>query len=503
MPIPVILDRSSTVLLQGQIFAQIRRLILEGHLPPGSRLPASRALAEGLEVSRNTIMLVYERLTDEGYIESRGACGTFVSTRIPQEKPAEKGRSRLSISGHRNRGRHSWAPSPPPYRVTPHRVTSPNRGTLEYDFWSGRPDGRLFPLSTWRRLVLRRLSGRGTRFGEYGSPAGLGELRRAIATHVGITRGIRADPEQIVITGGIQEGISIVAALLLKPGAVAMVEDPCYTGVVAPLELRGARIHPVEVDREGVVIDRLPASGAAVGFLTPSHQYPLGGTLTLERRFELLAWAARVGAYIVEDDYDCDFRYAGAPLTALKGIDDAERVIHLGTFSKSLGPGLRLGFAVLPPDLVERFVAAKAALNNAEPWLEQSALAEFIVDGGFSAHLRRLRKIYMARRDCVVEALRRFGEPVLGGADAGLHLAWELPPQLPPPSVLAAVARRVGVGIYGVTEANAKCFTLRPALERTVTLGYAAMTEDEIATAFDRISIALEQDARIAGEATR
>ncbi len=499
MQLPLKIDHASTLSLQAQIVEQIRDAILRGQLKPGTRMAGTRTLSQQLGVSRNTALLAYERLAAEGYLQTDRACRTFVSFDIPEECL----RSR-ALAEDGNNGTRAAVRLPPAFRGRRHMVVNPRRSRLATDFWVGRPDARSFPLRVWRRLLMRNLVRAWSNLTEYGQPAGLLELRRAIADYLGPARGITATPEQVVIVAGCQQGLDLVARLLLGPDSRCVVESPCYQGAAFLFESYGAAIDYVPVRDDGIDTALLPAGPAAIAYVTPSHQYPLGVTMSLERRLRLLEWARRTGSYIIEDDYDSDFRYQGSPLTALKGLDRCDCVIYLGTFSKSLGAGLRLGYLVLPRELAEPAATIKALTDNGNPWLEQAALAELIHGGSYDAHLRRIRQTYLHRRNCLIECLgRHFGPVRLSGLDGGMHLVWHLPPDFPPAAELQALALAERVGIY--TLSSGAAYEPRPSewTDRVIMLGYSSVNERQIADGIARIAAALGRSRRPAAGADR
>ena len=487
MQIPIRIDPSSRRSLQQQVFDAIRGLILDGRLHPGTAVPASRALSEQLGVSRNTVLLAYERLIGEGYLQSRPAVGTFVTHNLPESALSADADPLLTDS----------ARQPLPRRLVRFRgraqaVVNPHRHRLAIDFWVGRPDPHSFPGKAWRRLLLHHLGIGGRHLTEYNDPLGLYELRRAIAEYLGPARGIQTDPERIVIVAGIQQALNIVARLFVNDAATVVVECPCYQGAAYLFESYGAAIRPVPVDANGLETARLPAGAVSLAYVTPSHQYPLGSTLPLERRLQLLEWASQAGAYIVEDDYDSDFRYTGSPLTALAGLDRQGAVIYLGTFSKSIGAGLRLGYMVVPTELVEPVRIVKALLDNGHPWLEQAVLADFIASGSYANHLRRIRQIYRQRRDCLADALQtHFGPVRLGGLEGGMHIVWTLPASLPDAPQVQALALQAGVGVYALDGGAATDFDWPGYRDRTLLLGYSSLTEAQIREGITRLAGAL------------
>lgn len=470
------LDPRGPGTLQDRIFGGVRDAILSGRLRPGTRLSSSRDLAQSLGVSRNTVMLAYERLAIEGYLEVRGRGGTYIPNILPDICLA---------SPKAKTSEPAQFPQPtryPPLFFRGERPAMRDRGAEQpqVDFWYGRGDRETLPLTAWRRLLTENLGRAATNLVEYPAIAGLPELRHAVADHLATTRGVRVDWQRVIITAGAQEALDLVAKAFVVPGIAVVVENPCYQGVASVFaSAHEASLIPVAVDRHGMDIDALErVGGAALVCVTPSHQFPTGTILPLERRLRLLAWAERVGAYVVEDDYDSDFRYDGPPISALAGLDRAgDRVIYIGTFSKALGAGLRTGFMVAPAAIVDALTTAKALATGGQPWLEQAALAQFIAEGGYRRHLRKLRRSRRHARDALVAALRRhFGDVDLSGEDGGMHLMWWLPPHLNA-TVLAAAARKRGVGIYPPSAAGARVFGSEP---NALVLGYPSLSESQI-----------------------
>lgn len=487
MEIPVLLDPKSRQSLQAQLYEQIRKLILGGRLKPGTPLPASRALSRQLGVSRNTVMLAYDRLSAEGYLQTREAIGTYVSFELPEDcLTAKRLASTADTSAQDFPTRRQIAFAGRPQAVV-------NQRRLAYDFWLGRPDPHSFPIKAWRRLINRTLVTAGTRLTEYRDPAGLIDLRQAIADHIGPARGINVDPDQIIIVAGCQEGLNLTARLLLREGMSVAIENPAYQGAAYLYESYRARLMPVCVDENGLSVEDLPAEGAALLYVTPSHQYPMGFTLSLERRLRLLDWAWRTGTYIVEDDYDSDFRYRGSPIAALMGLDSHGCVIYLGTFSKSIGAGLRIGYLVVPKHLAGPAGTAKALLDNGHPWLEQAVLAEFLAGGGYDNHLRRIRQSYAERRDCLTDCLKRhFGEVAISGSECGMHIAWHLPDDLPRAARLQEMAAEHGVGIYTLQSGAAYDFGGCAYSDRAIMLGFSSLNERQIRSGTERVAAAVD-----------
>lgn len=491
MELTLALDKDSKEPLQAQIFDQLRGLILSGKLHAGATVPPSRALAERLVVSRNTVIHAYERLAGEGYIESRGTAGMFVSPLLPDDA--------LLVSDGVPVASDEPEETPEPvlcFAGSPGGQGKSARPRI--DFWVGRCAASTFPIRVWRRLVMRHLEAVDDHLTDYCDPSGLPELRQAIAEHLGRARGMTIDANQVVVTSGSQDALNVVYRLVADRYDTFFVENPCYQGAALLFQSLGAKVHPVDIDGAGMKTSDLPETGSGVAFVTPSHQFPMGVTLTLERRLQLLQWAERTDSLIIEDDYDSDFRYDAPPLTALAGLDNCRRVFYLGTFSKSLGAGLRLGYAVVPRSFVPRTRVVKAHMSNGQPWLEQSVLTEFLRSGEFDRHLRRTRKVYKGRRDRLTECLAaRFPETRISGSDSGLHLVWTLPRFFPPASAIQAQARAQGIGVYTLGSGAALCFGPQPR-DDILLLGYPSLSESDIERAVERLGRLID-DMRDAG----
>ncbi|MGI9501750.1 MAG: PLP-dependent aminotransferase family protein, partial [Geminicoccaceae bacterium] len=386
LQLPLALEAESERSLQAQIFDQIRSMILDGRLRLGDPLPASRLLSEQMGVSRNTTILAYERLLSEGYIETKPSVGTFVSPTLPDKA------LRSEYLPLKEGSNHAAKAPLIQFSGRVQSVFNPHGAHLDQDFWVGRPDADTFPRRAWKRLLCEQISKLGAGLTAYGGPEGYQPLRKAIASYLGPARGIAAAEDQIIIVGGSQDGLNLIARLLLGPDTVVALEQPCYQGAAYVFESFNADIRPIPVDADGLQVELLEDVGNAIVYVTPSHQYPTGAMLTPERRQRLLDWAAATGSSVIEDDYDSDFRYDGSPLTALKGLDAKGNVIYLGTFSKSIGAGIRLGYLVVPESLIEPARRLKSLMNNnGQPILEQAVLAEFMNQDGYSRHLRTIR----------------------------------------------------------------------------------------------------------------
>lgn len=492
MQLPLRIKRGAEQNLQLQIFEQIRQLILDGRLHPGARMPASRGLAADLGVSRNTVVLAYDQLASEGYVETRQPIGSFVSENVIYDGPMTASDDAVENGGDaaaRKRARvvfHGEA----------HTVTPPKGGSLSHDFWVGRPDARLFPARMWEQLLHQQFHDTRSGISGYGDPAGLWSLREALAMHVGAARGIKASPDQILVTSGIQQGLNVLARLFVRRDTPIAIENPCYRGAANTFRSYGARLLPVEVDHCGANVAGLSVDPALL-YLTPSHQYPTGETMTMERREQVLDWAARANAYVIEDDYDSDFYYDRAPMPALHSFDERGQVIYLGTFSKSLAAGLRVGYMIVPRPLIEAATAVKTLLDNCSPWLPQTLLAEFVTSGAFAHHLRRIRTIYRSRRDCLIHALGEFfGDVEIRGSQGGMHLVWQLPDSMSEAVDFERRCRDHGVGIYSMGSGNAYMTdAIAARYTRSVMLGYAALDEKEILEGVQRLAAVPRSDA--------
>ena len=487
--LPLEIDREFPEQLQLQIFRGIQQLIIDGLLKPSQILPSFREMAAQLDVSKNTVILAYERLICEGYLATKPGVGTFVSPDLPEQalqisqhvpEPHEK----LDLMARRH---------PLLFHGRLHEIAAHNRNKAKIDFAIGEPEPTTFPARVWKSILAQKLDHRHGAMSQYRDPAGLWDLRAAIAGRLGPTRGINVEPEQVIIVGGSQEALNLISRLLVASETRVAVESPCYQGAAFVFEAARAEIVPVGVDAQGLDTDLLPDEPVSLIYLTPSHQYPLGGTLPLERRLKLLEWAWNSGAYVIEDDYDSDFRYQGSPLFALTGLDRHESVIYLGTFSKSIGPGIRVGYIVAPKALVGPLTTLKGLLNNGNPWMEQAVLAEFLTSGGFDSHLRKVQRIYKSRQKVLIDELRaHFGVANVKGIEGGMHLIWTLPEGSMPAEMLRIKALEKGIGIYPLESGAASFTTSSEQRERMVMLGFPAVPEDDIRKAIATLAAIIQ-----------
>ena len=395
--------------ITGEIYRQLRAAILDGRLRPGERLPPTREVAQRLSVSRTTVMVGYERLAGEGYLTSRVGAGTYVADVV-------------SLTNARSPGVDSPL-RPRPFWNTARLPPDMSR-RAEFDFRPGLPDAEMLPYPQWRRLLASELRPEAVGNGSYADPQGDPGLRTAIARHVGITRGVDATPDDILIINSTQQAIDLVARVLLEPGDAVAVEDPGFNPQRRVLVSLGMRVTGVPVDREGMVVRAVPLDTKLV-VVSPSHQLPLGMAMSLRRRVALLEWAERAGAAIIEDDYDSEFRFGGRPLDSLQSLDPARHVIYVSSFSKTILPTLRLAFLVMPPSLNIALRKAKF-LSDWHTWLPgQRALAKFIDQGLYGRHVRQMRAVYQERHERIAEVLARdFAEHLeVIPSQAGLHLS--------------------------------------------------------------------------------
>ncbi|NIH88002.1 PLP-dependent aminotransferase family protein [Amycolatopsis granulosa] len=440
------------------IYRQIRDAILDGRLRAGDTLPPTRELAQRLAVSRTTVSAAYDRLIAEGFLESRAGSGTFVGAGARRDvRPTGGAPASLTPVA-------VWDDVPGP----PHRF----REQPEFDFRTGAPDVALFPFDTWRRLVSQQLRRSRRDVLTYGDPEGHPGLREAIARHIGVSRAVRVTPDDVLVTNGSQQAVDLAARVLIEPGARVAVEDPGYPPPRQLFTTLGARPVGVPVDEEGIVVDDIPADCRLV-YVTPSHQYPLGVPMSMARRVALIEWARRHDAAILEDDYDTEFRYTGRPLEPLRNLDPSGRVLYIGSFSKVLLPGLRLGFLVAPPGLRPALGKAKYLTDWHSASVTQAALAEFMDSGEFARHLRRTRREYAARREVVCRVVERdFPWLRLIPSSAGLHVSAVSSKPVRP---VVRAARQAGVRISTLGD-----FTTVPDALDGLVFGFGAIPRERI-----------------------
>ncbi|HEY3464627.1 MAG TPA: PLP-dependent aminotransferase family protein [Amycolatopsis sp.] len=420
--------------LSARIYRQLRDAVLDGRLRTGERLPPTRELARRLAVSRNTVAVAYDRLTADGFLTGRVGAGTYVSASLP----APKRRKAPSAQGPRPKA--VWRSLPPPVQAS---------AAAEFDFRVGVPDAALFPLETWRRLLARELRD-AAGFADYADPGGHAGLRAAIARHVGVSRSVRAEADDVLVTQGAQQALDLLCRVLVSPGDRVAVEEPGYRRAKLLFASHGAEVVGVPVDGEGLDVDALPPRTKLV-YVTPSHQFPLGTPMSLARRTALLAWAARADAVIVEDDYDSEFRFSDRPLEPLQSLDRAGRVAYVGSFSKTLLPMLRLGFLIAPPSLQDALRHARQLSDWHGDVPAQAALARFVDEGLFARHIRRATKVYAERHERLTSILdsRFAGRLRVVPSAAGLHLCALAEEDTEP---IAARARQAGAAVQTLSD---------------------------------------------------
>lgn len=453
---PITLDTRSETPLYRQISMWFQRAILAGQLQPGQRVPSTRALAKALRVSRIPVLSAYELLIAEGYFQPFVGAGTCVSQSIPDAMcRAERDSlpSAGSIEAEHGAGR-AVSGRAAGMRGSAQAWLDPCRGCTDLDH---------FPIGIWSKLINRHARKISRDIMGYGDPMGYAPFREALAEYLGAFRAVTCDPSQILVTTGAQQGLLISALTLLDPKDEVWIEEPGYPGTQLALQAASARLVPVPVDREGLVVERgiEMAKRARAAFVAPSHQFPLGVTLSAARRIELLGWAARAGAWIVEDDYDSEFRFCGNPLASLQGIDTEGRVIHVGTLTKVMFPTLRLGYMVMPKDLIGDFLGIRNANDTfATSVLPQMVMTDFMREGHFARHIKRTRAVYMERRRAfeIAIAARADGLLEVVGDEAGMFIVGLLPPGVDDVDV-AARARKAGFR----ANALSKCYLGLPA----------------------------------------
>lgn len=475
----------SSLALHVRIQRALRQLILEGLLVPGSRLPATRTLSKSLGVSRDTVEMAYVQLQLDGYITRREGAGSYVSPQI----------------GSPLQGLHQHAVSIPHHSRSDTPVALSTRGQETLDsggvtdqqavraFATGLPETRTFPVDVWERLQRQALKDYRSHVLLHGDPQGAQPLREAIATYLNLERGAKVTADQVLILSSTRQALYLCAHMLVDAGGPILMEDPGYFGARKAFEMAQLQVKPIAVDAQGLRTDLLYAdkSGANTVYVTPSHQYPTGATLSLERRLALIAWANARRGWIIEDDYDSQFHYEGQPTACVQGLDTCDRTIYIGTFSKSLYPGLRMGYMVLPKPLVKPMCHARSILDGHTPQMTQLTLARFIDSGHFGAYIRAMRKVYAARREAMAQSVHTHLQDIVTA-----HLP---PGGLQMPCLLAegwseqqtiTQAARAGIVLPGLK----RLYDTPPATGGWL-LGFSALTPHEIETAMVQLRRAI------------
>ena len=470
-------DRTSKVRLDRQLYEILRGYMLDGSIAAGTSLPATRTLAQHLGVGRNTVVAAYDQLFAEGYVEAQSGSGTRVAALLRAPIRARQGRAPAD-SPHLSRRGELMASRPQPPR-------SPGK----LNFHPGFPESATFPFSTWARLLARNARRRGDDILGYQSYAGHLGLRGAIAEYLAVSRGVKCSPEQVIVVTGAQAGLDLVARLLLDDGETAWLEEPGYLGARSALLGGGARLAPLRVNRRGWELGDPELPSPRMIYVTPSCQWPLGTIMRMEERLQLLAIAERHNAWVIEDDYDGEYRFRGQPVPALHGIDHTQRVIYVGTFGKTLFSSLRIGFLVAPTKLAPAFERALSVTGQFAPLLLQATLADFIRGGYFATHLKRMRRLYVRRQTAFVDLCRReLGVWMdVSENDAGMQiLGWLKPPY--DDRVIASTALRHGVDVQPVS-INYN----HDAPRHGLLLGYAALSDREVLRAINGLKAAFEE----------
>ena len=483
------LERDSEIPLARQIYTILSDLILNEELSAGEKLPASRSLATDCGVSRNTIMFAYEQLLAEGYVVSQTGSGTFVSDTVPvtdwsteegheqqEEVPVADQEAQLSQRGF-------------------DLVNSPQASQEQWQpFVAGVPDISLFPKDIWMRLLRKHWQQATPAMLSYAHGAGYLPLRQALIERLRLARSVNGTAEQVMMISGLHNAISLIAHLLIDPGMTVWMENPGFWGASTVLKMAGANIVPIDIDEEGLApTDEQLANPPKLIFVTPSHQYPLGHVMSLARRRMLLDYAKAHDAWIIEDDYDSEFRFAGLPIASLQGLDAYQRVIYLGTFSKTLYPGMRLGYMVLPENLVSHFGIGLSEMYRDGRLLEQAVLADFMSEGHYAAHVRRARLRYAKRslllREAITEELG--ADWVTSSVEAGLHLVIPLP-EGSDDVAIARKAKAEGIMVRPLTQ-----YYLQGPKQAGLLLGYANVPDEVIKPRFAQLARIVREQLKI------
>lgn len=478
--------------LHAQLYGALREAILSRRLKPGTRLPSTRTFAQSIAVSRNTVINAFDQLLAEGYIESRVGAGSYVSSELPDQ---------LLGAGTRKPTTAAKGPTPETAALSRRHtaVVSAPKGGSDYvrgtsAFRTGMAAANAFPADIWARLYGRRIRQSAHDVLTYGDAAGYQPLRETIAAYLGNTRGVLCTADQVVITAASQEALSTAAQLLVNDGDCVWIEDPGYQGARSALLGAGAQLTAVPVDRDGLCVDKgqRDAPHARLAYVTPSYQYPSGVTMTLARRLALLEWAARAGAWILEDDYNSEYRFHGRPIAALQGLDKHSRVIYIGTFSKVMFGALRIGYLVLPGQLVDAFLRARRMHHLFASTLDQAVLNDFISAGYFARHIRRMRELYAARREMLLRQLEieMPGLFEVDCADAGLHVLARLPAGMNDQAIADAA------GALGVEAHALSSYCMRPPGRGGLTLGFGGVNERQIREGVRKLALAIARVSR-------
>lgn len=493
MPHPpfITLNEKSEVPLYRQIYDTIRRSILSGEFHPGKQLPASRHLAKQLSVSRMTVLSAFDQLLAEGYLEAKTGAGTFVARHLPEEFLQTALISKQKIDA-------KTLPRQLPLSRYGKNVLRESRTVLQFNqptppvpFQHGIPAIDEFPFDVWTKIANKKYRMLERQSFGYGQPAGFRALRESIAAHLKSVRGVVCASEQVIITIGAQQALDLIGRIFLEPKTKVLIENPGYFGVQQIFSSFDAKFVPVPVDEEGFNLAGAvkQSRNARLAFVTPSHQFPLGVTMSLPRRLQLLEWAKKNDCWIIEDDYDSEFRYEGRPLPSLQGLDRDGRVLYIGTFSKTLFPALKLGCLVVPTDLIEIFTAASALSGAQSPLIDQATLAEFIAEGHFGRHIRRMRRLYSERQEILVSEIKRHlaGKLEVEKSTSGMHVIGWLPEGVDDKFIARQAA------LSGVKTAAVSAHSLTKLERGGLILGYTAVNEKQIKRGVRQLAKAMER----------
>ncbi len=477
------LNTGSSSPLHKQLFLKLRDAILQGVVKPGTRLPSSRLLATDLGISRNTVLSAFDQLMAEGYITSRVGAGSYISDHLPDELLQREKTNNKQILKDRN--------IPLSRQAEALRHTGAVKLYHQGYFSPGKPETDLFPFEDWARLLGRHWRNPKVEYLSGNPIGGATVLREALAEHLGQTRAVNCTPEQVIVLSGSQQAIHLVIKAFAEIGDPILMEDPGYPGTRNSILAAGAHPIPVPVDDEGFRLDEALklAPNARLACLSPSHQYPLGPTMSLRRRLDLLEWAKTNDRFLLEDDYDSEYRYTGRPISSLQGLDTDNRVLYVGSMSKVMFSGLRIGYLVVPEDLVDIFLALRRDIDGHSPAVAEAALAEFISEGYLSAHIRRMRLLYQRRQACLLSLLlEKCGDYLtIDAQECGMHLVAYLTPTLSDKKV-EAVCRKNGLLLRALSS-----FYEGANLRNALIIGFAGTPETKMPQLVDKLAKILKQ----------
>lgn len=475
------IDRSDPSPLHRQLFINLRDCILQGIIKPGTRLPSTRLLAQDLEVSRNTVLSAFDQLMAEGYLESRVGAGSYISSQLPDDLLHLKKNDVKTSSNPRQIKLSKQAEA-----LRPTASKSPYH---QGPFAPGRPELNQFPFETWSRLLGKHWRRPKIEYLSGNPVGGATALREALAEHLGQTRAVKCSPDQVIVLSGSQQAIHLVIRAFAEPNDPILMEDPGFPGIRNSILAAGAEPIPVPIDEQGFKLEdaKLLAPTARLACLSPSHQYPLGPTMSLQRRLEILNWAKQNDKFVLEDDYDSEYRYTGRPLSSLQGLDTDNRVLYVGSMSKVMFSGLRIGYLVVPEDLVNVFLALRRDIDGHSPAVAEAALAEFISEGHLSAHIRRMRTLYQTRQGTLVSLIQSKCSDFLTvePQECGMHLVAFLRPDIADKEV-EAHCRKEGLMLRALST-----FYKGPNRKNALIIGFAGTEKKAMPALVDQLTTIL------------